>query len=211
MKIFSYKMEHDYGLAPNPFGKYCTIAVCKSGIRKNKNIEVGDWVIGTGSIALDNLHHLIYAMQVEEKLPIQDYWDDSRFEYKKPKLNGSLVQLYGDNIYHCKDNSEEWIQENGAHSFEGGAINEEHLKRDVGGRYVLISKVFYYFGNASIPIPKAYHEVCAKYRPMIWRKIPEVVRSEFVCWLTEHFTVGIHGDPINWKEHFVEEGENESQ
>ena len=26
MKNFSYKIEHDFGLAPNPFGGYCTLA-----------------------------------------------------------------------------------------------------------------------------------------------------------------------------------------
>lgn len=36
MRNFSYKIEHDFGLAPNPFGGYCTLAVCKSSIRSNK-------------------------------------------------------------------------------------------------------------------------------------------------------------------------------
>jgi len=83
MKYYSYKIEHDFGLAPNPFGSYCTLAVCRPTIRKNKNLEIGDWIIGTGSAKLKNLHHLIYAMQVEEKLTFNEYWNDSRFNYKK--------------------------------------------------------------------------------------------------------------------------------
>ncbi|MBK9047533.1 MAG: hypothetical protein IPL74_12755 [Bacteroidetes bacterium] len=49
MIMYSYLIEHDLGLAPNPFGKYCTLAVCKSEIRKSKKLSIGDWIIGTGS------------------------------------------------------------------------------------------------------------------------------------------------------------------
>lgn len=50
MSYFSYVVEHDYGLAPNPFGGYCSLAVCKPGIRGNENLKIGDWIIGTGEI-----------------------------------------------------------------------------------------------------------------------------------------------------------------
>ena len=66
MNFFSYKLEHDFGLAPNPFGGYCTLAVCKSDIRKNKRLNIGDWIIGIGSQKLKKLNHLIYTMQVSE-------------------------------------------------------------------------------------------------------------------------------------------------
>jgi hypothetical protein len=99
MTYFSYKIEHDYGLAPNPFGGYCTLAVCKPTIRNNRNLEIGDWIIGTGSAKLHKLHHLIFAMRLEEKITMEEYWSDPRFQYKKPVINGSLVQMYGDNFY----------------------------------------------------------------------------------------------------------------
>ncbi|PKP29512.1 MAG: hypothetical protein CVU00_15270 [Bacteroidetes bacterium HGW-Bacteroidetes-17] len=201
MKVFSYKLDHDYGLAPNPFGEYCTLAVCKSGIRSNKNLNIGDWITGTGSAKLNNLNHLVYAMKVEEKITFQEYWEDSRFQYKKPKLNGSLVQLYGDNIYHQDKKSNSWIQENAAHSLDGGHTNQLHLDSDVGGKFVLISKEFYYFGDQHFLIPKRYWEICSQGRNMMWRKIPEKVRTNFIQWLTQKYSIGIHGDPINWKEH----------
>ena len=47
MHCVSYILNHDYGLAPNPFGGVMTLAVCKGDIRKNKNLAVGDWQIGT--------------------------------------------------------------------------------------------------------------------------------------------------------------------
>jgi len=201
MNLFSYKLDHDFGLAPNPFGEYCTLAVCKSSIRSNKNLQIGDWIIGTGSVALKNINQLIYAMKLEEKITFQAYWEDTRFQYKKPILNGSLVQLYGDNIYHKDLETNEWIQENAAHSLEGGVTNKKHLTSDVNGEFVLISKEFFYFGNNCPIIPAKYQGVCSKGRNMMWRKIPELVKIGFIQWLTQNYTAGIHGDPINWKEH----------
>lgn len=200
MSYYSYKIDHDYGLAPNPFGGYCTLAVCKSGIRKNKNLKIGDWVIGTGSKQLNNLHELIFAMRVEEKLTFDQYWEDSRFQYKKPALNGSLVQMYGDNIYHTSPETGVWIQEDSAHSLSNG-VNDGHLKRDVDGEFVLISRNFYYFGDKSVEIPKEYMAVCNEGRDYKSTSIPVAVADDFIQWLQDNFDSGIHGDPINWKEH----------
>lgn len=83
MKCFRYKLEHDYGFAPNPFNGFLTLATCKGFVRKNKNLDIDDWVIGLGSVAMHNLNHLIFAMQVEEKLTFDQYWNDQRFDVKK--------------------------------------------------------------------------------------------------------------------------------
>lgn len=200
MSYYSYKIEHDFGLAPNPFGGYCTIAVCKPTIRANKNLEIGDWIIGTGSAKLKNINHLIFAMKVEEKLEMEKYWDDRRFQYKKPVLNGSLVQMYGDNFYH-KNKSGKWIQENSAHSLEGGKVNKDHLEVDTGGENVLISQEFYYFGDNAILIPSRFREVCSEGRNMKSTSIPIKVADNFIQWLKSEHKVGIHGDPIDWKKH----------
>jgi hypothetical protein len=47
MRLFSYVVARDYGFAPNPFHRHCTLATCKPGIRARA--AVGDWVIGTGA------------------------------------------------------------------------------------------------------------------------------------------------------------------
>lgn len=200
MTYYSYKIEHDFGLAPNPFGEYCTLAVCKPKIRANKNLRIGDWIIGTGSKKLKRLHHLIYAMQVEEKITFNEYWNDPRFQYKKPIVNGSLVQMYGDNFYHQDPDTGEWIQEDSAHSLEGG-VNQKHLEVDTGGVYVLISKTFYYLGDSSIVIPEEYLEVCSEGRSIKSTSIPEEVADEFIKWIQKNYVIGIHGDPIDWKNH----------
>ncbi len=195
--IYSYKLEHDYGLAPNPFGQYCTLAVCKPSIRNNKELVVGDWVIGTGSKSLGKLHHLIFAMKVEGKLTFQEYWEDERFQYKKPVINGSLVQIYGDNFYHL-DKEGNWIQEYSAHSV---ADAEQHMENDLSGEYVLFSEHFYYFGHSAPIIPTELRDVCNKGRNMKSKGIDSDIRRDFLTWLNENFEKGIHGDPINWSEY----------
>jgi hypothetical protein len=138
MVIYSYVITRDYGFAPNPFFGYCTLATCKPDIRKGA--QIGDWVVGTGSAAKNSKfkNRLIYAMLVKEKLPYNDYWNDSRFFYKRPVMNGSKKQLYGDNIYHKDSNTGEFIQENSHHSFEDGSINMNNYKRDLSGKFVKI-------------------------------------------------------------------------
>lgn len=201
MGYYSYKVEHDFGLAPNPFGGYCTLAICKGDIRKNRRLQLGDWVFGTGSAKLKNLYHLIYAMQIDEKLTFEQYWDDERFQYKKPVLNGSLVQLYGDNIYHKEAKTGSWIQEDSAHSLAKGALNENHLDADISGKNVLISTNFYYFGDNAIKIDDEFLPICSKGRSVKSIAIPDKTAQNFVQWLQTNFNKGISGDPINWKKH----------
>lgn len=196
-------MDHDFGLAPNPFGNYCTLAVCKPNIRKSKNLNVGDWIIGTGSKALENLtkcpylKYLIYAMEVTEIISIDSYWNDFRFQYKKPNVKGSLVTMYGDNFYHMEGAL--WIQENSAHGNFDGSINSKHLKTDVSGRNVLISDNFYYFGNKAVKIPDELLEVC--YAGVGQKLVSDTVKDKFIFWLISSHKKGVNGDPISWKHH----------
>ena len=195
---YSYIIEHDFGLAPNPFWGYCTLAVCKSQIRNNSQLEVGSWIFGTGSKKLKNENFLISAMKVEEKITFNEYWNDPRFQCKKPVLNGPLKVMYGDNIYH-QDRDDIWIQEDSAHSLID-STNTDHLKRDTGGKYVLISKDFFYFGNNAVLIPEKFiSEIPCKGRDFCSRKLNDDVVNEFVNWLRNNYVSGIiYGDPINW-------------
>lgn len=199
MRHFTYKIEHDFGLAPNPFGGYCTLAVCKSSIRRNKNLEIGSWVFGTGAkgVGAKYFQKLIFCMKVEQKLSFNEYWHEPLFQYKKPIINGSLVQMYGDNFYH-QDTNGTWIQDNSAHSLIDGTTNEGHLKRDTGGQHVLISTNFYYFGRNAITIPDEFKSsVCTDARDMAFVH-PSEKLNEFLAWLHKNYEKGINGDPINW-------------
>lgn len=201
MHCFRYKLDHDYGLAPNPFGGVITLAVCKGDIRRNKNLDVGDWIIGTGSKKLKLLNHIIYAMRVEGKMTFDEYWNSPDFEFKRPVLNGSLVQMYGDNIYHTDQETGEIIQEPCAHSKDDNSANEDHLKRDWKGQFVLYSHHFYYFGDNCPLIPKELRHICCSYRNYSFKDVDDDFIKKFIDWLENNYTIGIHGDPINWRQY----------
>lgn len=207
MVVYTYVIEHDFGLAPNPFGKYCTLAVCKPKIRKSSKLKIGDWVLGTGSKALEKstgkkglLSKLIYAMQVTERITFNEYWSDPRFQYKKPRMNGSRVTMFGDNFYHTDENGI-WKQEDSAHSMQDGTCNHGHLKKDISGLNVLISEHFYYFGANAPTIPKEFLVIC---KEGIGEKKFENIKiaDEFINWITVNFKTGIHGDPYNWPKNY---------
>ena len=160
MKIYSYVVRYDSGFAPNPFGKFCTLATCKPRIRKK--IQPEDWIIGTGSVENVGNEKLIYAMQVEQKISFDEYWNDKRFQYKKVIWKSSNpIKRLGDNIY-WKDENGIFHQKPSKHSNKDGTENKELLKHDLSGIYVLISKNFYYFGKSAINIPKDYQYIIKK-------------------------------------------------
>lgn len=198
MHLFSYRVEHDFGLAPNPFGGTMSLAVCKGDIRKNKYLQIGDWVVGTGSVSMKNVGRLIYAMKVEEIISFDEYWNDPRFQYKKPILNGTLVQMYGDNFYHTVNGL--MVQEPGAHSNPDLEQRVKLYNKDVRGKRVLLSKTFYYFGDNCPLIPAELQTICSPGRPIKYKNITEDQIKSFVSWLESNYSIGIHGDPCNWKE-----------
>lgn len=202
MNCFRYKMDHDYGFAPNPFHGVMTLATCKGlQLRNNQNLQIGDWVVGLGSKAMGNLGKIIFAMQVEEKITFDEYWNNPTYQIKKPVINGSLVQMYGDNAYHTVNGKV--VQEYCAHSLKGGGVNKDHLRRDSEGKYVLISHRFYYFGDQSPVIPVKFSYIDNESRATkFWDLHGEDAKIDaFAQWLDSTYGVGIHGDPCNWKEY----------
>ena len=197
MKYYAYKMGHDYGFAPNPFGGTCTLATCKPKIRMGANI--GDWIIGTGSKKMGLKDHLIHIMEITEKLTFQEYWSSTKFEFKKPLYNGGLVRLYGDNIYYeSKDGRFKQVQS--FHSNQDGSTHNGHLTKDTNGKFVLLSTNFWYFGDKNFLVPKKYQQVCSKVRDTQIIK-DQALALEFVDWIKQNYPLGINGFPINWREH----------
>ncbi len=78
-KLFSYVVDHDHGFAPNPSGGLCTLAKCKYRTKKRNIVELtqeGDWIAGTGGADLRKSaghRKLIYAMRVDQKIPLSEY------------------------------------------------------------------------------------------------------------------------------------------
>lgn len=206
LSVYTYVIDHDLGLAPNPFWGYCTLAVCKPKIRNSKQLKIGDWIIGTGSVALEKrfkkpkgrfVNKVIYAMEVNEIISFEEYWNDFRFNVKKPNVNGSLVRMYGDNIYYPIDN--EWGQLDSAHSNHDGSMNLKHRKKDLSGKNVLISDNFYYFGDNLIKVPMRFIKLFKV--GVGQKKNKDELAVEFITWIKETQVKGITGNPIDWELH----------
>ncbi|MFK5949296.1 MAG: hypothetical protein QM500_11070 [Methylococcales bacterium] len=145
--LYIYVVDRDFGFAPNPFHRYCTLATCKPQIREHA--QVGDWIMGVGGRRLKATGKCVFLLRVSEILTFNEYWADMRFQKKKPVRNGSLVMMVGDNIYHQQVGSESWVQEDSHHSNQDGTCNTENLKRDTTSTNVLVSEHFYYFGKCA--------------------------------------------------------------
>lgn len=148
MRVFSYIVSRDYGFAPNPFYKFCTLANCKPIIRRVA--EVGDIIVGTSPLSAGR--RLVFVMRVTEKQTFNEYWNDPRFEKKKPKLIGSLRDAYGDNIYKpLADGSFE--QHWSHHSLSDGCTNLFNRNKDTATNAVLLSSDFAYWGADGPAVP----------------------------------------------------------
>ena len=149
MRVYSYVIVRDFGFAPNPFFGVCTLATCKPNIRAGA--QVGDWVVATGSKSKGLAGRVVYAMQVAEALDFDAYWHDPRFACKRPVANGSLKQVYGDNIYHRGKRG--WVQADSHHSLPDGKPNPLNIARDTKTERVLVARRFVYFGGKPVPLP----------------------------------------------------------
>jgi len=210
VKYYFYIVSKDYGFSPNPFYNFCTLACCKSGIRKTS--KKNDWIIGLGSKSLKCRAEIIYAMKVTEILNFNSYFKDQRFQLKKPIVYGSLKTMHGDNIYHQKLNRGKWIQSDSQHHHKCLEIRKTNIKMDTKSEKVLISNHFFYFGDKYriLKQNKSYSSLLKqiqektkglqssyKYKGMenLGKKL-----SEFLN--TNYEKNQLYGDPINWSRFF---------
>lgn len=201
-KLYVYIVRYDIGFAPNPFYGFCTLATCKPDIRKRA--KVGDWVAGIGSKQEGQDGLLVYAMRVNEDLTFDEYWEDPRFQYKKPYRAGSIKQRYGDNIYHYNPDDSSWIQEDGRHSLDNGSPNKVHIGKDTKAPRVLISDHYVYYGSKAISIPSRFRnykgvDICECRRNYKYR-YPDKLIKAFTSWLDIQIQghEGIVGEPLLW-------------
>lgn len=202
VNLFSYVIVRDYGFAPNPFFGVCTLATCKPNIRAVA--ATGDWVVATGSKTMDRPGQLIYAMRVTGTLALDAYWRDPRFACKRPVLNGSLKQLYGDNIYH--QGRRRWVQADSHHSFARGETNLANLERDTSVDRMLFATRFVYFGERAVMIPshlrrlqETGEDLCCVGRGHRVRS--EAMALELEAWLEERGEWGLQGMPSAFRKH----------
>ena len=198
--LHSYIVAYDSGFAPNPFNGYCTLATCKPDIRERASLC--DWIVGTGSNrqGVRRGGFLVYAMRVGEALTFAEYWNDPRFEKKKPSLFGSYRMACGDNIYSPKEGGG-WQQLNSYHSQENGSPFPKHINRDTSVDRVLISDDFVYFGAEGPEIPTHLKEAGLVLIGRGRKKIEEpAVIADFETWLEELGVKGYQGRPFDMVE-----------
>lgn len=196
MAIYSYVVEHDVGFAPNPFYGACTLAACKPVIRQNA--QIGDFVLGFGSAKHGYAGLLVYWMEIDEIITFNEYWQSPRFQEKKPVMNGSLMKVYGDNIYYRPPGSEVFEQAFSFHSKSDGTPDLANLKRDTGRTdRVAIATNFLYLGRNAISLP-AHLQTLEKYGRGHKVCRDAAMITSFRTWIATSNRRGYYGRPIDW-------------
>ena len=200
MRLFSYVVARDYGFAPNPFFGICTLATCKPKIRKKAS--VGDWIIGTGSKPKGRRGYLVYAMCVTETMTFNEYWEDERFQRKKPNLRGSMKQAFGDNIY-FQDDAGQWQQQNSHHSYEDGSPNPYNICNDTKADRVLCSTDYAYWGGSGPKISQRFRNYCGYDICCMTQghkcRFPNDLVNRFVAWIRSLNQNGYLDAPLQWR------------
>jgi Nucleotide modification associated domain 2 len=138
-------------------------------------------------------------MRVGRIITFDEYWSDPNFAAKKPVLNGSRAQQYGDNIYHRDPLTLGWIQEDSFHSREGGVTDEDNLNTDTGHTdRVLIADWFVYWGGDGPAIPPELSYAVQKTQGH--KMLKEKLQIEpVVNWAKSVSVIPIIGDPTEWR------------
>jgi len=195
VRLFSYVVRWDHGFAPNPFYGFCSVATCKPDIRKVACI--GDYVLGTGSASRQLAGNVVFFMQVNEIITFDQYWSDPRFVRRRPVMNGSLQQRFGDNIYHRENGK--WIQADSRHSQLGSQPNSKNLQRDTGKtERVLLSNKFIYWGGEGPKVPARLSDF-VHHTPGHRSFFPEGDIQRFLTWIQTYNVAGQVSDPVEWR------------
>ena len=124
--------------------------------------ENGSWE--WGPLPTASGAEMLYAMQVEEKLDFCQYWDDDRFQMKKPKVLSGVSSKPKAITYIIRQIGF-WTQERSRHTHTNAEITAKHKQRDTKWHEVLTSNRFVYYGADAIEIPAHFadeegHRLC---------------------------------------------------
>lgn len=161
-RLFTYKVAHDGGSAPNPFHGICTLAICKPAIRRVA--KEGDVVVGLACGADEA--RIIYCMVVDKSVKWSEYIKGCKLgsiagigpgNYNLKKKIPTHPNDQGDCIWKSpvdySDPLDSWSGHDGEYDF----------KRDVkNGENVLIGTIYWYFGKGdkySVTLPTGLKEI----------------------------------------------------
>jgi hypothetical protein len=189
MKICTYTVMTDKGFAPNPFFDYCKLAACTPN-HMNARLFKGDIIVGFFTDR--HTPYLLYWMEISEVLNYDDYFNDSRFQIKKPNLEGSSEFKCGDNIY-FRDNKGNWKQIPTLFHSDNFAFSQ-----DTRYSVVFIGNVFSYFGQNAYcegnSLPKKLSQVLIKGQGIKYTRDSDPLLKDFILWL-KSMDLGRHGNP----------------
>jgi hypothetical protein len=198
-QVFVYRVEHDRGLAPNPFFRVCSLAVCMARVRAIA--EIGDLVLGTAGygrklpVARPAGGSVVFVMEVTAITDFHAFHRD--YPRKRPVMNGSRLRAAGDAIYWREGG--EWCQHNSLHSELGGVLSRATLEEDVlTADRILLSTRFTYWGDRAPRLPAAVAHLGGKsirYK----RHLTRDERAGVIAWATAELGQGRVGEPIDWQ------------
>jgi hypothetical protein len=190
VRVFSYIVAVDSGFAPNPFHGILTLACCKPKIRLHA--RTGDIIVGlTGA---SHGHRVVYVARLDDKLTFPQYWADPRFRRKRPNMASTRrAKRRGDNIYEHLG-GDRYHQLPSEHS-HGEAEHLGHKKHDLGGRFVLTSRDFSYFGRDAIRLPARFAELVTGRGHKC--RFPDALVSAVARWQAR-LPKGVHSAPRRW-------------
>lgn len=184
MNGWTYVITTDRGGAPNFEPPATTLTLCKPQIRKFA--KKGELVLAFNGKKLNPTepHSVRWASVVSDVIPLNDYWNDLRFEGKRPGRPRGLEEL-PDNIYRPTAGGLERVQ------------NETHtladMARDVGGVNALVFKRHWCFGQSVAILPEHFDLRMTKGRGGHHRfEISESTWQELKQWLDKNVPEARH-------------------
>lgn len=198
--VFAYRVDHDRGLAPNPFLDRCSLAVCKPNVRAKA--QLGDYVIGTSSYNKRKMRRsgiagglAVFIMRVTGEIGFDRY--HRNYPNRRPNMRGSRMRRAGDAIYYRDPVTGEWMQSDSLHSRPGGGVSVGDLERDTGVDRILLSDDFTYWGKLAPTLP-ADLQMFNRKEVRSQRHFAEQEKAAFIAWAQPRLGHGRVGEPIDW-------------
>lgn len=193
-KICFYIMRVDTGFAPNPFHGFCTLAACTPNHQRAK-LEKGDLI--AGCFRSGQPPQVVYVMEVDEVLSLDQYYRDARFAEKRPLRGKTWVVEAGDNIYFSKDGQ---LQQDPNANYHHVEDEPSVVQQDLKGNRVFIGKRFVYFGENAELLPEKYSS-CLPGRGVKYLRDDPDSFEEFRTWAFNRPVLGLIGSPRDCNMH----------
>jgi len=166
----------------------CTLACCKPGVRASAG--KGDIIVGLSP----RCERIVYAMRVESRMTLDEYWRDSEFRAKRPSWKSrDVVERVGDNIYE-PDGEGGFVQHRSVHR-TGPEEDLLNRSRDLSCQRVLAGRVFWYYGGEGPVLLESlgFLRVTRAHRCRFAPAEVQAVAAHF-----ESLPRGVHGVPGQW-------------